>query len=82
MKKDDLTGFLRLRRKKGESIRIGDNIEIKIQAISFGDEGYVDIGIVAPSSVKILRSELIAKKPNGFETHIHVKPSPFTHKSD
>lgn len=43
-------------RKIGESILIGDNIEINILDIS---EGIVKIGIEAPKKIKILRKELI-----------------------
>ena len=47
--------MLVLSRKKGESIRIDDNIEVKILAVE-GDQ--VKIGIVAPKSVKVHRSEI------------------------
>lgn len=43
-------------RKQGESIIIGENIEIKILEIS---EGSIKIGIEAPKSVRVLRKELI-----------------------
>lgn len=42
-------------RKIGESIIIGDNIEVSILDIS---EGIVKIGIEAPKKIKILRKEL------------------------
>lgn len=42
-------------RKKGESILIGDNIEITIAKI---DDGSVKIAISAPKEVTILRKEL------------------------
>lgn len=42
-------------RKKGESLMIGDDIEIVISKI---DEGSVKIGIQAPKNVQILRKEL------------------------
>lgn len=42
-------------RKKGESIRIGDDIEITVVKI---DEGSVKISISAPKDVPILRNEL------------------------
>lgn len=45
-------------RKMGESIVIGDNIEISILDVS---EGIVRIGIEAPKKVKILRKELITE---------------------
>jgi len=42
-------------RKKGESLMIGDDIEIVISKI---DDGSVKIGIKAPKDVQILRKEL------------------------
>lgn len=42
-------------RKIGESIVIGENIEVSILDIS---EGIVKIGIEAPKNIKILRKEL------------------------
>lgn len=48
--------MLILSRKLDESIIIGDNIEVKIISI---DKGMVKIGIEAPSSISILRSELV-----------------------
>lgn len=47
--------MLVLSRKKGESIMIGDQIEVKVLAID-GDQ--VKIGIVAPKSVNVHRSEI------------------------
>ncbi len=47
--------MLILSRKPGESLMIGDSIEIKITEIS-GDK--VKIGIEAPADMKILRKEL------------------------
>ena len=48
--------MLVLSRKPNESIKIGDDIELKIIEIK-GD--IVRIGIEAPKSVEILRSELV-----------------------
>ena len=45
-------------RKKGESILIGDNIEITIAKI---DDGSVKIAISAPKEVTILRKELYSE---------------------
>lgn len=47
--------MLVLSRKTNESIIIGENIEIKILSIE-GDQ--VKLGIVAPKSVKVHRSEV------------------------
>lgn len=47
--------MLILNRKIGESIIIGDNIEIKILEIQ---DGKIKIGIEAPKEVSILRKEV------------------------
>lgn len=47
--------MLVITRKKGESILIGDNIEITISRI---DDGSVKIAIEAPREITILRKEL------------------------
>lgn len=47
--------MLVLSRKTTESIMIGDHIEVKILAVE-GDQ--VKLGIVAPKSVKVHRSEV------------------------
>ena len=47
--------MLTLSRKIGQSIMIGDDIEVKIVKI---DRGYAYIGIEAPRNVPILRAEL------------------------
>ncbi len=47
--------MLVLSRKKDESIMIGDKIEIKILAID-GDQ--IKLGIIAPKTVKVHRSEV------------------------
>lgn len=47
--------MLIITRKKGESLMIGDDIEIVISKI---DDGSVKIGIKAPKDVQILRKEL------------------------
>ncbi|MER2108707.1 MAG: carbon storage regulator CsrA [Solibacillus sp.] len=49
--------MLVLSRKKGESIMIGDHIEVKILAVE-GEQ--VKLGIVAPKTVKVHRSEVFA----------------------
>ena len=48
--------MLILRRKSGESIVIGDNINVTVLDIN---EGSVRLAIDAPKSVAILRSELL-----------------------
>lgn len=48
-------------RKLGESIIIGENIEISILEVS---EGTIRIGINAPKNVRILRKELISEVEN------------------
>ncbi len=48
--------MLILSRKENESIIIGDNIELKVISI---DKGIVKLGIDAPNSISILRSELL-----------------------
>ncbi|WP_236896238.1 carbon storage regulator CsrA [Clostridium beijerinckii] len=47
--------MLIITRKKGESLMIGDDIEVIISKI---DDGSVKIGIKAPKDVSILRKEL------------------------
>lgn len=47
--------MLVLSRKTGESIMIGNHIELKVLAVE-GDQ--VKLGIVAPKSVKVHRSEV------------------------
>lgn len=50
--------MLIISRKKGESILIGDDIEITITKI---DDGTIKIGISAPEDVTILRKEIYDK---------------------
>lgn len=47
--------MLIITRKKGESLMIGDDIEIVISKI---DDGSVKLGIKAPRDIEILRKEL------------------------
>lgn len=53
--------MLVLSRKEGEKILIGDDIELEIVRIS-GNR--ITLGITAPNSVKILRSELLSDSAN------------------
>ncbi|MGB9780535.1 carbon storage regulator CsrA [Caldanaerobacter sp.] len=48
--------MLILTRKIGQSIIIGENVEVKIVSI---EEGKVKLGITAPKEVTVLRKELI-----------------------
>ncbi|MCI1477738.1 MAG: carbon storage regulator CsrA [Clostridium beijerinckii] len=47
--------MLIITRKKGESLMIGDDIEITVSRI---DDGSVKLGIQAPKNINILRKEL------------------------
>lgn len=47
--------MLIITRKKGQSLKIGDDIEITVSRI---DDGSVKIGINAPKNITILRKEL------------------------
>lgn len=51
--------MLVLSRKLGESIKLGDDVEITVCLLA-GNR--VRLGIVAPSDTKILRGELVATK--------------------
>lgn len=51
--------MLVLSRKRGQSIKIGDNIEITIMDVG---EDKVSIGIVAPRNIEIVRTELLDVK--------------------
>ena len=53
--------MLIITRKKGESLMIGDDIEITISKI---EDGSVKIGIQAPKEVNILRKELLEEIKN------------------
>lgn len=66
--------MLILTRKAAEGIRVGESIEIRVISIR---PGVVRIGLEAPRSVRILRSELLEPRP--------AKPGPlasFRRKSD
>ena len=63
--------MLIITRKKGESLMIGDDIEIIISKI---DDGSVKIGIQAPREIQILRKELYeeVEKENKEATKIDI----------
>ena len=63
--------MLILTRKIGESLILGDGIEVKITDVS-GDQ--VRIGIEAPSNVKIYRKELYATIQEN-KAASHINPS-------
>ena len=68
--------MLVLSRKLGESVLIGDNIEIKIVSI---DKGSVKIGIEAPKDVAILRQELLKEVADSNKSaSLHVDDSILT----
>lgn len=56
--------MLILQRRAGESIRIGDDIEITIVST---EGGRVRIAISAPSEVPILRSELVVARETNLD---------------
>ncbi len=56
--------MLILTRKSGETITIGENIEVKVLSIKGGQ---VRIGIDAPQSVSITREEVLLKRQDNSE---------------
>ena len=61
--------MLVLKRKAGESLLIGDEVEVRILAV----EGeHVRVGIVAPQSITVLRGELVDEVRN--ETQASAAP--------
>ncbi len=61
--------MLIITRKKGESLMIGDDIEITISKI---DDGSVKLGINAPKNVSILRKELYEEVKNENKQAINI----------
>ncbi len=47
--------MLVFRRQQGESFRIGDDVEVRVLKVA---RGYVKIGVIAPRSVGVFRTEL------------------------
>ncbi len=63
--------MLILKRKIDEEIRIGSNISIKILSVS---DNQVKIGIDAPKSIEVYRSEVFEKvKEKLIEATVHSK---------
>ena len=71
--KGQVNDMLVLNRKPGESIIVGDNIEIKILEIQ---DGKIKIGIEAPRDVSILRKEIydevIAENKRSLEKNLDI----------
>lgn len=61
--------MLIITRKKGDSLMIGDDIEITISKI---DDGSVKIGINAPKDIVILRKELYEAIKNENKQAINI----------
>lgn len=49
--------MLVLTRKRGERIRIGDDIEVVVTRIA---DGAVRLAVIAPQDTKVMRTELVA----------------------
>lgn len=64
--------MLIITRKQGESLMIGDDIEIIISRI---DDGSVKIGIKAPKDISILRKELYEEVENENKEAINIDMS-------
>lgn len=63
--------MLILTRKIGESIRIGDNVTVRVLALRGGQ---VSLGFSAPHEVRILREEVLEKPPA--ERAVEIAPAP------
>jgi carbon storage regulator CsrA len=59
--------MLVIARKIGQTIRIGDEIEVTVSAIR-GDQ--VRLAIQAPREIPILRTEIIGVPPNSSNGHV------------
>lgn len=64
--------MLVLARKKGESLRIGDDVEVEVVDIR-GD--VIKLGISAPDDIKIYRSELYSSVKNQNEAAQKNRPT-------
>ena len=61
--------MLALTRKKGESIIIGDNIEVMLLGIN-GEQ--IKLGVIAPRSVPVYRKEIYAQIQNENKAAINI----------
>jgi carbon storage regulator len=61
--------MLILTRRIGESVLIGDDIEVVVTAVDFGQ---VRLGFSAPRQVEIVRSELRDQRRKTLECHAQV----------
>lgn len=52
--------MLRLSRRAGEGIIVGDNQTIEFRLLQVAD-GVVEVGIIAPKELRILRDELVRR---------------------
>ncbi len=74
--------MLVLTRKAAETIRIGDDIVIKVIKTGMGS---VKIGIEAPASIRVMRGELIDEKhpvpsiPSSFGPTVRVVSDQYPH---
>ncbi|OPJ64528.1 carbon storage regulator CsrA [Clostridium chromiireducens] len=64
--------MLIITRKQGESLMVGDDIEIIVSRI---DDGSVKIGIKAPKDISILRKELYEEVENENKEAINIDMS-------
>jgi len=62
--------MLVLTRKLGESIRIGDNIVVKIVDL---DSRHVKLGIEAPKNISVNREEIYERIPEGKQGRSELK---------
>lgn len=69
--------MLVLTRRNGESIRLGDDVIIHVVEVR---PGYVRIGVEAPRSVRVLRSELVVETAG--ENHTAAEAAELDHDDD
>jgi carbon storage regulator len=62
--------MLLLTRKQGESIRIADNIEVRVLEVR---KGQVKIGIEGPRQVSVHRQEVYERIMNNQEHGVHAR---------